>query len=361
MKTSCISLLILLTLASGMSLSAQAALTVPNVTGLTVPRAAAILNRAGLGLGAQSLVIWTPDAAQAQNRIDQQSPAAGEMVEPGARIDVTVFGSPNVTLVYDDNDLTVINLIGAPLDMSSVTFNALDGASASFAASRWSATLQPGKCFQIWAVSRNTPKAVDGCGSIQNWRWTGSVGEHFWTTSSGAQRFSLMEAGNQQAICNAAPPGSETQPLRCDVSLAGGSPAGQETEYVYFAYTTNAFIFANQSTDQWMPTAQTTIYNYNPGLTVPGLPIEMGDPALYGAPATIADIRRLAPGQCLLFTSSNPDGAPPEPCDVIASLELRPDVAFWLAGFQVNNASDDVRRQCPAAEAGKTSVCILPR
>jgi hypothetical protein len=359
MKTSI--LLLVLFLVSGASVSAQSGTSVPNVTGLTVPRAAAILNRAGLVLGTQSLVSWTPESSQAPNRIDQQSPAPGEMVEPGAPIDVTVFGSPNATLVYDENDLTLVNLTGAPISTGSVTFSALDGASASFAASRWGDALQPGKCFQIWSVSRGEPKLIDGCTSIQNWRWTGNGGEHFWTTSSGTSTFGITEGGAQQATCNAAPPGSEAQPLRCDVSLGGGSLAGDATAYVYFAYTTQAFIFVNQSTDQWMPTGQTTIFNYNPQLTAPGLSVSAGDPALYGNPFTVADIRRLAPGQCLLFTRDNPDGTLPEPCDVVARVAIDPTVAFWLASFQVDNASDDVRRSCPAAEPDKTVVCILPR
>jgi hypothetical protein len=361
MRTSII-LLILFALVSGSPLFAQEAVSVPNVIGLTVPRATAILNRAGLGLGSQSLVTWTPDSAQAASRIDQQSPAPGEAVEPGARIDVTVFGSPSATIVYDDNDLTVVNLTNVPINMGNVAFSALDGASASYAASRWANNLEPGKCFQIWAVSRSEPKIIDGCSSIQNWRWTGNTGEHFWTTSSGVSRFSVTDGGIQQAVCNAAPPGSETQPLRCDISLAGGSLAGQATDYVYFAYTPESFVFVNQSTDQWMPTEQTTIYNYNPGLSAQGLAIHAGDPALYGNPFTVADIRRLAPGQCLLFTSENPDAVLPTPCEVVARLSTSTNLAFWLASFQVSNSSDDeVRRNCPAAEPDKTVVCILPR
>lgn len=355
-------LLLVVLLACKFNVSAQSGTTVPNVTGLTVPRATAILNRAGLVLGAQSLVNWTPEASQAANRIERQEPDAGEVVEPGAPINVTVFGSPNATLVYDENAVTLVNLTGETINTSGVTFSALDGASASFSASRLGNTLQPGKCFQLWSVSRSQPKLIDGCTSIQNWRWSGNGGEHFWTTSNGTTRFGVSsDGGVQQATCNAAPPGSEAQPLRCDVAIGGGSLAGDTTAYVYFAYTTQAFVFVNQSTDQWMPTAETTIFNYNPQLSAPGLSVSVGDPALYGNPFTVADIRRLAPGQCLLFTRDNPDGTLPEPCDVVARVAIDPTVAFWLASFQVDNASDDVRRNCPAAEPDKTVVCILPR
>jgi hypothetical protein len=331
------------------------------VIGLTVPRAAALLNRAGLALGAQGLVTWTPESSQAMGRIDQQSPAAGENVEPGAPIDITVFGSSNATLLYDENDLTVINLTDAPLDMSSVTFNALDGGAASYSASSWAGTLQGRRCFQIWSVSRNEPKGVDGCVSIQNWRWTGNSGAHFWTTSGGRTRFSVMEGGVQQAVCNSAPPDSDAQPLHCDLLFTGGSQPEQAAAYVYFAYTTEAFVFLNNATDQWMPTAQTTIFNYNPQLSAPGLSFVAGDPALYGSPYTVANIGRLAPGQCLLFTNANPDAALPEPCDVVASLNVDATTTFWMASFEVDNASDDIRRSCPAAETDKTVVCILPR
>ncbi|HEX2908558.1 MAG TPA: hypothetical protein VHO69_16925, partial [Phototrophicaceae bacterium] len=85
------------------------------------------------------------------------------------------------------------------------------------------------------------------------------------------------------------------------------------------------------------------------------------DPSLFGNPATAADLTQLAPHQCLLLTSDNSNAAPPEPCDVIAQLDLTSTVAFWLADFQIDSAADDEQRQCPAAVADKTTICVMPR
>jgi hypothetical protein len=110
-----------------------------------------------------------------------------------------------------------------------------------------------------------------------------------------------------------------------------------------------------------MPAAQTTIFNFNPSLSIPGVSLVLGDPTLFGSPNIVADIAQLAPGQCLLLTSDNPNAVPPETCDVIARLDLRSDVAFWLAHFEIDSAADDIRRQCPAAVPDKTTICVMPR
>jgi hypothetical protein len=75
----------------------------------------------------------------------------------------------------------------------------------------------------------------------------------------------------------------------------------------------------------------------------------------------VADIRWLAPGQCLLFTNRSPSSEqPPLPCDVIARLDIRPTVIFWGADFGVGS-SDGQPRTCPAAVAGRLTLCVMPR
>src|SRR5690348_12468683 len=82
---------------------------VPDLTGLNVPEAAALLNKNGFALGAENNVGWTADSGQEQNTIKGQSVAAGQTAAPGSAIDVTVLRSPNAMLIYDDNDLSLVN------------------------------------------------------------------------------------------------------------------------------------------------------------------------------------------------------------------------------------------------------------
>ncbi len=360
MKRLSIIVLLLLCLPASVGLSAQEAVSVPVIIGLNVPQAAAALNRAGLTLGNQTPVRWEAASGLPENTVGAQSLEAGASAAPGTPVDVTVLRTSNIVLVYDDNDLTLVNLSGAPVNIGGLIFTATEGASASFAASRWTGALAPGDCGQVWSISRGAAKDVAGCASTR-WLTTNNPQEHFWTTANGVVRFSVIENGVERASCDAAPVGTQDQPLRCEAYVTAGGAASEITSYVYFTYTTDAFAVINRSLDKWMPTGQTTILNYNPNLSIAGLPVQVGDPGLFGNPPTPANIGQLAPGQCVLFTSDNASAAPPEPCDQIAQLHLASNVAFWLANFVVDSAADDERRECPAAVADRVTICVMPR
>lgn len=66
------------------------------------------------------------------DRIVGQSAAPGSTAAPGAAVDVRVLRAANALLIYDDNDLMVVNLSAAALDLSSAVFAALDGVGAHF-------------------------------------------------------------------------------------------------------------------------------------------------------------------------------------------------------------------------------------
>jgi hypothetical protein len=334
--------------------------TVPNIVGLGVPQAAAELNRAGLRLGVQTSIGWTEASGLVPNTISEQSVAPDGTTAAGTIIDVTVLRAPNIALVYDDNDLTVINLTDDDMNVSGLSFASTEGTAANFAASRWTGVFDGDDCGQIWSIGRNAPKEVEGCDLI-HWLTTNKTEEHFWTTANGVVRFGVLDNGLERAVCAAAPANSQDQPLRCEAYIAGGTASSDLTQYVYYAYTMDAFVLVNPSPDKWMLTNQTMIFNYNPNIQIQGAEVPLGDPALFNHPATVANLSQLAPRQCLLLTSDNPTAAPPESCDVIAQLDLTANVAFWLADFQIEGATDDVRRQCPAAVAEKTTICVMPR
>ncbi len=336
----------------GSQIRAQDAIQVPDLTGMNVPQAAAALNRIGLALGNETGEAWLAESGLEQNRIKSQSVAAGQTAASGSAVDVTVLRSPNVALVYDDNDLTLINKTGGDLDLNGIIFNTLDGNPAQFAASRWSGSVRVGQCVQMWSIGRNGPKGLDECSTIQNWLVTKTAAEHFWTGEGGTTQFAVTQNGIQRGQCAVANPG------RCEFYVPGGT-SGDTTDYVYFAYDTHNVAIINQSPDRWMTLSGFTVYNnFTPQK---GLPISLGDTSLYGFKNPVARPGQLAPGQCILFTDSSPEGnTPPQPCDVVARLDLGPTVIFWGAAFDMQG-NDGQRHSCPAATAGSLTVCVMPR
>ena len=336
--------------------------TVPDVTGLSVPAAAALLNQNGMVVGSQTEEQWTESFSQPVNTIAAQSLSPGSTVERGTALDVTVLRSPNMLLIYRPRFLTLINQADSPVDLGRLVFNALDGSTAaSFPAANWMATLDGGgHCAQLWAEPRTAPDRPAECTGVQRWLSTVNPGVHFWTGLNGVTQFSVVYDGVQRTLCEGAAIGGGQK--QCAFYLPAGKGGGDTTAYVYLAYTTDRLIVLNQAGDQWMPTAQTTIFNRNPNMSVPEAQLTIGDPGLFHNPDILANITRLAPGQCLLFTKRSPEAdSPPQPCDVIASLEINPDLIFWAADFEIGSATDGRRHRCPAASPDKMTICVMPR
>jgi hypothetical protein len=148
---------------------------------------------------------------------------------------------------------------------------------------------------------------------------------------------------------------------QCAFYVATNAASSDVTPYIYLAYTAESLVVLNQSTDLWMPVGNTTAVNYNPTLPNPGHALTIGDPALFGNPDIVGDIRRLAPGQCLLFTNSDPDASPPQECFVVARLDIDPAVIFWAADFEIVSATDGQAHKCLGATPGKLTICVMPR
>ncbi len=330
---------------------------VPDVTGLSVPAAAAALNRLGLKLGVEVGEGWTAESGLPENSVRGQSPEAGQLTAYGAAVDITVLRSPNAALIYDDNDLSLLNRTGAELDLAGITFSSSDG-TLNFAASRWAGILRDTQCVQVWSVGRNGPKALDDCSTIQNWMVIPNQPEqHFWTGRNGVTAFNIFQNGVLRASCPVANPG------RCDFYLTSAVGGGDSTEYVYFAYTPDRLAVINRSTDQWMVLRGLTVYNNNPTLQQPGAPIPMGDPVLYPLVLNpVASVEQLAPGQCVLFTNSSPTReSPPQDCEVIARLDVDPTLIFWGADFETESQTQNRRYNCAAATEGRLTICVMPR
>ena len=349
---------------SNLPSSAQSSdVVVPDLRGLSVPQAAAALNAADLELGGQAPLGWTLDSGLAQNSVSQQSIAAGSSVAPGTGISVVVLRAPNMQLIYDDNDLTLLNMSDENADLSRLSF-ADENNAAFFAATRLSSDLRPRQCLQLWSIGRNGPKGIPECEFIQSWLSTRNSNEHFWTQSNGIEKFAVLGDGVSQVSCPAAGPGTENNPVRCEFFYEGAGEGSTTAEYIYFAYTLEAIAIINMSPDRWMLTNDTSIFNFNPAISNPGAELRFGDPQLMREEfrRSRGNIQRLAPGQCIVFTSSTSEAdAPPQPCTVVAQRTLNPDVAFWLADFQIQSSTTGQRLGCPAAIAERPTLCILPR
>lgn len=325
---------------------------VPNLTGLNIPQAAAALNAAGLRLGTQTVQIATPQDTQTLGTVLSQSISAGELVAGGAEVDVTVLQAANVRLVYDDNDLTLINATGAALNLRTFNFRNSDG-SRQFAPSRWRANLPDGDCGQLWSIARGASKPMEGCDSIY-WQTTNNSALHFWTPQAG-ESFSVLQNDNEIASCAVAPPNSQDTPSVCDFFVNIGR-AVPTTEFVYYAYTIDRLAVMNVTPDKWMPLAATII-------VTPNFELTLGDEALFGNSDSIGSVRRLAPGQCSLLTAAPlTDATPPQECAVIAQTALGADRVFWTQEFSVRAATGDNEvNACPAATPDFVTLCIVPR
>ncbi len=334
--------------------------TVPDLTGLTLPKASALLNASGLNLGAELALVWDATSGLPENTIAQQALAPNTTALRGTDVDVSILRSPNVVLIYDDNDLTMVNTTPNTTDLTSLRFASIAGSPASFGASRWASNVGEKRCTQIWAIPRNQSKKLDECEDIQYWLTTNSTGEHFWTTASGVEEFAVVDNGVQRTTCPAAPPESQDSPLRCSFYFDGANAGQDTTFFYYFAYTTDAIVLLNPSEDKWMPTDRSTIYSAN----ATSAPIVLGDSITWGEGFSIlvGDLTRLAPNQCLVMTTATAIDAPlPEACIPIAQQAQGSQTTFWLAEFEIESANDGQLHKCPAATEGRVTRCIVPQ
>ncbi|NWF67949.1 MAG: PASTA domain-containing protein [Chloroflexi bacterium] len=327
--------------------------SVPDLTGLSVPAAAALLNRSQLNLGAQSDEAWVEGSGLPQNTISAQSLAAGSSVPAGSAVDVTVLRSANMTLIYDDNDITLINRSGGVLTLAGVVFSTVESSSgASFNAARWTGALNAGDCGQLWSVGRTEPKAIEGCDAL-NWLTTNNSAEHFWTALNGVASFSVSQDGIQRAVCPAAEAGAA--PITCDFFLAAAG-AEEAVPYIYLAYSDQQLLILNRASDGWM-VLEGVLFTYGT------FTYNVGAASAWPTPPQFGQVNRLAPGQCLMYYV----GAyqpPAQPCDVITSYDISFAGAqpFWLVGtVTVDGVTDDQLHVCPPATPGRLTICIMPR
>lgn len=343
------------------TLNAQPADTVavPNLAGLTPPQAAAALNAARLQLGTLSPV--TASGAVLPGTIASQFPAPGSAVNTSAVVDVVVGYAPNIRLIYDNNDLTIINTGTQAIDARTLDLQASDAVPVSFDGGRWGRAIEPTDCVQVWATRRTRPKSLAECRRITAWLSTTDTSQHVWKESAGVSRFIVRQDGVARGECPAAGPGSGESPFVCDIYLEQEQPA-PVWPFIYFAYTRDTLVVHNTSGDSWM--------RLNVALTpASGGAISLNDGTLYKAVdglvlSTANDgrpiIRQLAPGQCVRFrTVTTASGSLPEPCLMFADA-LVDGVPFWNARFTIEDRSGD-KHVCEGAAPDAVTTCRVLR
>lgn len=326
---------------------------IPDLAGLTPPQAAAALNAARLQLGGQSSA--TASTPQAAGTIAGQIPPAGSTISAGAAVDVVVAYAPNVRLIYDNNDLTLINLSERPIDLRTVDLQASDAVPVRFNGQRWGRNVEPSDCVQVWSIRRTRPKSLAGCRRIESWLSTTDTSQHAWKQSAGVQRFMVRQDGVARGECPAADGATRDNPLACEIYLEQNQPA-PVWPFIYLAYTQDTLVVHNTSGNQWM--------RLNASVTpARGDVFTLNDAALYRAidrlVASGSALRQLAPGQCVRFRTTNaPTDTLPEPCLIFADT-LVDDAPFWAAPFTLETGSD--KHVCPAAMPDTVTTCRILR
>ena len=335
--------------------------TIPNIVGLNVPFATSMLNQLGITIGEQTLIEWNTSLGVEPNRITQQSISAGTPVTAGLQMDIVIAHPFNMEIIFDDNDLTLLNQTGGAVDLAGLVFTAIDARiPATFSGVEWTSevdSLSPERCVQIWSIGGiGQAKSVEGCQASGSIPWLSRINDdaHFWIDDNGATGFSLIQDGIYRGDCAIIP--NTTNVQQCEIYTA---PIGVDgvaedvTAYVYFRYNDEQLWVINRSDDRWMPSSQVDIVDA----------INLGDSNLFAEDAIIGNVSLLAPHQCVLYTNigATEPVTTPDSCDLIAIASLDPDDVFWLAGFEITSRIRGENLACVTPQSEGDTLCLLPR
>jgi len=118
---------------------------------------------------------------------------------------------PNVTLIYDDFALSLINISQNPISVVEVDFKRIsneNAITAVFNSKQWEefsqkplTALPSGDCF---AVSTEVFSRPAECNSIWSWVTTGQSRLHFWRLTPGNEKFQVYQDGDPIHMCQIA-------------------------------------------------------------------------------------------------------------------------------------------------------------
>lgn len=343
----------------------------PNVIGMRVPVAAAALNAAGWRVGDYRFEALPNGSNNIANTISAQVITDAE----AQTITLTVVVQPNMRLVYDNNEITLVSDAdpAARFRLSDLLFEStLNDELRQFSAQDWK---YPGTgtpwngaldnvqlyCMQLWSILRGGASRITECtgerGSghpgIQVYFETINSSKHFWIHEGIAGEFAIYQDSILRGNCPTTDNSDTEADDQCTFYLAPGLYAGDVTDYLYFSYNQDTFNVLNRSDERWMPLGQAVIEN---GIT-------LGENEWIDYQGVIANPAALAPGQCLQYRDAEVPDDSSLPCEARVTTVLLPaDRVFWRTEFRITSPADRQTRTCPPPAAdGSRTICIIPR
>ncbi len=324
---------------------------IPNLQALTVPQAEAALNAAGLRLGNIETVDEANTSGTPDTVVGQSAPAHWRL-PLGAAVDVTVLRTNNVLLRYDQptrdeavgNTLSgrwfnLVNLTNEELYIGDLRFVSVQDESLALDQSNWGWRVEEvagGFCLQILPDALDQPIEPAECDSMLEFGWFVETDEaqRFWSNGSA---FYVYQDNIRRATC-------QIEADRCEFWIEEAEVTREIAEYFYFVYDQQRFAIFNRSADRWMSLDDITI---NGALNLGREDFEPRDFL------RAEDLRLLAPGQCVLFSSGSAETEAFPGCVQVIG-QQRGAEAFWRSDFRVAG------EECLGA-TDDTTLCIVPR
>jgi hypothetical protein len=318
--------------------------TMPNLSGLTVAQAHALLYDDGLAL--DPVIISTNSGTGTLNTIIDQSLAAGEAITEGALISVTVLREYNLELIWRAADgggdsFTIVNLTEGILNLEQLGFETADGTRKADIR-LWPNILRERQCIQLWPFEVDNGITLRECRFLQG----GGIlsieneAEQFWR---GTGSFYVFQEGLRRAEC-------QISAGRCQVWISPSAISEEFSPYVFFIYNQHELIIHNRSETEWLPLNQLAL---NDGQA-------LNDTHEWDIANFSDELPFLAPNQCARISDGSPNRL--ANCVEIASRTVSGDSVFWRDGFTVHSLRlEDVSKECPAAVGDEASICLLMR
>jgi hypothetical protein len=318
--------------------------TMPNLSGLTVPQAHTLLYERGLEL--EPIIVSTNSGTGRLNSIIDQSLAAGEVINEGTVISVTVLREYNLELIWESQDqgdeaFTIVNLTESLINLEQLLFEKADG-SRRLDTNLWPNELRERQCIQLWPFEVTDGFQLPECNFLQGGGILSVLNEsqQFWR---GEGSFYVSQEGLRRAEC-------QILDGRCQIWVSPSAISEEFSPYVFLTYNPHELIIHNRSESEWLPLNQLAL-NDSPALN------DVREWDVFRFSETMPF---LAPNQCVRFSDSFTNSL--VNCIEIASRELAQAEIFWRSDFTVHSLHlGDVSKTCPAALGDMPTICLLLR
>jgi PASTA domain len=326
-------------------------ISVPDLTGMSAPQAETALNEQGLRLAPSILSLDTNLYDGIINTVAIQSIIAGEIVERGTIITISVIRDFDLLLLYDiqdgdADDFTLVNLSNEDINLAGIVFQSTseENIEPSYNARDFSGGILPAeRCFQLWGRAEAGFYEPEECDNnrLLNYGIVRDIpnNQKFWQDTVS---FMVMQDGVYRASC-------EVSVGRCELWVSPRAIAEDVTEYIYFIYDEHQLYIFNSAPEQWMPLTEIQLADSGRRLN---------DPLMWSS-SLVPDIDFLAPKQCVRFSDTDADEALVD-CLVIAASTLTQSNIFWSNGFSVQSLYQaGIELTCP--RPSERSFCLIPR